>query len=261
MPWVEYDPDSRSFLLEDGVSVGALFELDPVGTEARTPEFMVQLRDAVQTALTDAIPEEEHSPWVLQVYVQDEPSLQGFMQQVQDYSQPGAEGSAFRDSFNQSMAEHLTRISAPGGLFRDNAVTGSPWRGQVRRVRAALYRRLNPSGRLPPAVEVEEALNDVAIKWMAAMATAGVRVRRGPALRRVSVDVLLVEVGSLDVLSAGPRGRCHTRSAPVHQLFHPLQNSRCSAALAAFCPLSNNSRQPECPVGGPPSGDLRVSPC
>ncbi|MBI1425716.1 MAG: TraC family protein [Gammaproteobacteria bacterium] len=23
MPWVEYDPDSRTFLLEDGVSVGA----------------------------------------------------------------------------------------------------------------------------------------------------------------------------------------------------------------------------------------------
>ena len=48
---------------------------------------------------------------MLQVYLQDEPSLQGFMQQVQDYSQPGAECSEFRDSFNQSMAEHLTRFT------------------------------------------------------------------------------------------------------------------------------------------------------
>ncbi len=56
LPWMEYNPASRTFLLEDGISVGALFELTPAGTEARTPQFMTQLRDAIQTALTDAIP-------------------------------------------------------------------------------------------------------------------------------------------------------------------------------------------------------------
>ena len=76
LPWVEYDPDSGCFLLEDGISVGALFELEAVGTEARTDKFMTELRDAIQTALNDAIPEEESAPWVLQVYVQDEPSPQ-----------------------------------------------------------------------------------------------------------------------------------------------------------------------------------------
>ena len=45
LPWVEYDPTSQSFLLEDGISVGALFELEPVGTEARTNAFMTALRD------------------------------------------------------------------------------------------------------------------------------------------------------------------------------------------------------------------------
>ena len=76
LPWMEYNPASRTFLLEDGISVGALFELIPAGTEARTPAFMTQLRDAIQTALTDAIPEEDDAPWILQVYVQDDPSLQ-----------------------------------------------------------------------------------------------------------------------------------------------------------------------------------------
>ena len=69
LPWVEYDPDSACFLLEDGISVGALFQLEPVGTEARTLKFMTELRDAIQTALNDAIAEEEDAPWVLQVYV------------------------------------------------------------------------------------------------------------------------------------------------------------------------------------------------
>jgi conjugative transfer ATPase len=73
----------------------------------------------------------------------------------------------------------MSRISRPGGLFEDAAVTGSRWRGQIRRVRAVLYRRLKPKGRLPPAIEVEAALNDVAVKWTAALATAGIRARRG----------------------------------------------------------------------------------
>ena len=90
LPWREYNPASRTFLLEDGISVGALFEITAAGTEARTPEFMAQLRDAIQTALTDAIPEEDESPWILQVYVQDEPSLQGFQKVIANYAQPSA---------------------------------------------------------------------------------------------------------------------------------------------------------------------------
>jgi len=94
LPWMEYNPANRTFLLEDGISVGALFELTPAGTEARTLTFMTQLRDAIQTALTDAIPEEDDAPWILQVYVQDEPSLQGFRKAVADYAQPSARDTA-----------------------------------------------------------------------------------------------------------------------------------------------------------------------
>jgi len=178
LPWVEYDPDSRTFLLEDGISVGALFEILPVGTEARTPQFMTQLRDAIQTALTDAIPEDDDAPWILQVYVQDEPSLQGFQKELADYAQAGAKDTAFTRHFQDMFSQHLARITRPGGLFDDTTVTGTHWRGQVRRVRAALYRRLKTKGKLPPAIEVEEAMNDVATKWVASLASAGIRVRR-----------------------------------------------------------------------------------
>ncbi|MCP3884661.1 MAG: TraC family protein, partial [Propionibacteriaceae bacterium] len=132
---MEYNPTSRTFLLEDGISVGALFELTPAGTEARTPEFMTQLRDAIQTALTDAIPEEDDSPWILQVYVQDEPSLQSFQKEVADYAQPNARDTTYTRHFQQTMSDHLAQITRPGGLFEDTAVTGTRWRGQIRRVR------------------------------------------------------------------------------------------------------------------------------
>ena len=179
LPWMEYNPANRTFLLEDGISVGALFELTPAGTEARTQKFMTQLRDAIQTALTDAIPEEDDAPWILQVYVQDEPSLQGFRKAVADYAQPSARDTAYTRHFQQTLSDHLSQITRPGGLFEDTAVTGTHWRGQVRRVRATLYRRLKPNGRPPSAVEVEESLNDVATKWVASLASAGIKARRG----------------------------------------------------------------------------------
>ena len=179
LPWAEYLPESRAFLLEDGISVGALFELEPVGTEARTPRFMAELRDAIQTALTDAIPERDGAPWILQVYVQDTPSLTAFTRAVTDYARPEARDSTFTRHFQQTLAEHLERISRPGGLFTDAAVTGTRWRGQIRRVRAVLYRRIRGRGRVPPAVEVEADLNDVATKWVAALASAGIKSRRG----------------------------------------------------------------------------------
>ena len=179
LPWVEYNPDSQSFLLEDGISLGALFELTPVGTEARTHKFMDQLRNAIQIALTDAIPEEDEAPWILQVYVQDEPSLKGFQQNVADYAQPAVRTTEYTQNFQKIFSQHLDQITRPGGLFEDTSVTGSPWRGQVRRVRAVLYRRLKPKGKLPPAIEVEEELNDVATKWIASLASGGIRARRG----------------------------------------------------------------------------------
>ncbi|NIB44053.1 conjugative transfer ATPase [Pseudomaricurvus alkylphenolicus] len=178
LPWVEYDPDSRAFLLEDGVSLGAVFEINPVGCEARTPDYMRQLRDAIQTAINETLPERDDSPWVLQVYVQDEPSLTAFDESVASYPKPAVRETTFTQRYQETLSEHLMAISRPGGLFEDKAVTGSRWQGQRRRVRAVIYQRLGHQGRTPSSIEVQEALNDVAIKWEASLATTGIGVTR-----------------------------------------------------------------------------------
>ena len=51
LPWVEYSAKTQSFLLDDGFSVGALFRISTVGAEARTEQFLVDLRDKLQTVL------------------------------------------------------------------------------------------------------------------------------------------------------------------------------------------------------------------
>ena len=181
LPWVEYDPEHRLFLLEDGISAGALFELEPVGTEARTPAFMASLRDALQTALTDAIPEEAQDPWVLQLYVQDEASLAPFAEALAEYGDARLRQAAFARHQQLVMQAHLARISAPGGLFVDQAVSGSPWRGKRRVVRATLFRRLSTQRKPPSALEIAAGLNDVAARWTAALASSGVQIRRSDA--------------------------------------------------------------------------------
>ena len=186
LPWVEYIPQSRAFLLEDGVSLGALFEVQALGCEARTPAFMTQLRDALQTAINETFPERDDAPWVLQIYVQDEPSLAQFDALLASYPSPKVRASDYSQHYQALMSRHLQAISQAGGLFDDSAVTGSRWQGQQRRIRVALYRRLAQHAKTPPAIEVEEALNDVATKWIASLASAGISAQRasGRALYR-----------------------------------------------------------------------------
>ena len=125
LPWMEYIPESKAFLLEDGLSMGALFEITPVGCEARTPVFMSQLRDAIQIAINESIPERDDAPWVLQVYVQDEPRLHRFNALLEHYPSPAVRESVYSQHYQSVMSKHLQAISRPGGLFDDTTVTGS----------------------------------------------------------------------------------------------------------------------------------------
>jgi hypothetical protein len=179
LPWMEYLPGTKCFLLEDGVSVGALFELTPVGVEARTPEYLQTVYNGLQSALADAVPEDDASPWIVQVYVQDEPSLRRYLRRIEDYAQPQARETEFTRAYLALYGEHLARIARPGGLFEDTAVTGERWQGKYRRVRLVLYRRVPPS-RTPnyrdPAPE--EAIGEIGARLETALASAGVRLRR-----------------------------------------------------------------------------------
>jgi hypothetical protein len=48
LPWVEYLDTEQCFLLDDNRSVGAVFELLPIGTEGREPDWLMAARDALE---------------------------------------------------------------------------------------------------------------------------------------------------------------------------------------------------------------------
>lgn len=72
LPWVEYLEEEQCFLLDDNRSVGAVFELQPIGTEGREPEWLTAARDALEDALQDSFDEFDQAPWVVQFFCQDD---------------------------------------------------------------------------------------------------------------------------------------------------------------------------------------------
>lgn len=140
LPWVEYLDAEQCFLLDDNRSVGALFELTPIGTEGREPDWLMTARDAVEDALQDSFDELEASPWVVQFFCQDDGDFSPHLNRLTAYIQDRARGSALTEAYLELTRRHLKAVAKPDGLFDDKVVTHLPWRGNNRRVRLVLYR-------------------------------------------------------------------------------------------------------------------------
>lgn len=173
LPWREYCPETKSFLLEDGKSVGAIWEVEPINTEGRTDDYKYEIANDLLGIVSDAIPEVAPMPWVLQVYVSDEADLRFMAERIRAYSEGPAARSTFSAEYARRMEAHLKAISREGGYFDDTTVTDGPWRGKQRRIRIALFRRLGrqkPFGGMTPDEELAEA----AASLEQAFKTAGV---------------------------------------------------------------------------------------
>ena len=176
LPWVAFQSDSQTLLLEDGRSVAAVYDIRPVGTEGCSAQRLTEIRDIVQDALQDSLDERELHPWVVQFYCQNEDDLSDYQQRLREYVTPAARESAFTEAWLAQMSAHLAGITRPGGVFVDEVVTRTPWRGQRRRTRMVIYRQNSVAvrGEATP----EQALNDVCERLVSALAGAGLAACR-----------------------------------------------------------------------------------
>ncbi|WP_201482342.1 conjugative transfer ATPase, partial [Escherichia coli] len=176
LPWVEYLDEEQCLLLDDGVSVGAVYEVTPAATEGRTAERLEQIRDTVEDALQDSFDEYDTHPWVVQFFCQDENDVDAYLDHLRGYVKPHAQRTAFTEAWLGEMERHLRGIARPEGLFTDTLVTGQPWRGQQRRTRMVVYRRIgkNSHDPMPPVA----MLNQVCERVVGALGGAGVRCTR-----------------------------------------------------------------------------------
>ena len=187
LPWMECD-ENGIFLLEDGISRGIMVELEPIPTEASSEAYLAERMKEVQSAIS-ALPEYDEAEWVLQFFVIDDLALDGLRDQLAAYvldanaADPSRGRSILESTYTQGFLKevdaHLATISASKGFFIDEAVSGTPWRGQIRRVRMALYRRYPPgfdvgAEAFSPAELVQQTADGV----LAGLREAGVRARR-----------------------------------------------------------------------------------
>lgn len=185
LPWTGFNPDDQVFVLRDGESLGLLFELTPVPTEAQPDQYLADRAHKIKEAL-QAIPESDTRPWVLQFFLSDDRNIDGLKADFERYIEEvhAAEpqrgqavlASAYTQAFMAELHAHLDNISRPEGLFTDTQVTGQVWRGQVRRVRCSIYKRFARLD-LEPAPALDQ-MEQVAITLMATLGEAGIGARR-----------------------------------------------------------------------------------
>ena len=163
LPWAEFLDREQCILLDDVVSVGAVFDITPVATEGRTDDRLEQMRDTVEDALQDSFDEHDENPWVVQFFCQDENNVDAYLDRLRGYIKPHAQGSQLSESWLKETERHLRGIARPEGLFKDKLITDQPWRGQQRRTRMVVYRWIGKSNHdpMPPIAMLNQTCERV----------------------------------------------------------------------------------------------------
>ncbi|MEW8048430.1 MAG: conjugative transfer ATPase [Candidatus Thiodiazotropha sp.] len=182
LPFKDFNHEDGVFHFEDGVSVGAVFELTAIDIEGRPIQVVKRIEEGIQKAL-QSLPGHHDSPWILQSYLEDEP-LHDLLDKIRDYATPEARESRHFEKWIEILEEHIQHMSQPGGMFFDNG-SQFHWNGQYRRVRFVLYRRskknewLTRSGKpIPGRGTPADELNEVATSFLGQLQQAGVQIRR-----------------------------------------------------------------------------------
>lgn len=143
LPWVDYSEDSKTFLMNDGISNAACLEVRQVNIEGSSAEFIEKVRKAFVLAIA-SIPEvHDDSPWIVQFYLMDEP-IESLVQDMQKYAKESVRESAYSKQWFQLLDQHVRQLSRERGLFEDE-VAGIRWRGLTRRARIVIYRHTKKS--------------------------------------------------------------------------------------------------------------------
>lgn len=136
------DGDGDYLLLKDLNSIGVGFELDPIVADGRSDHFMQDALDKVIGILREAIPSDAISPWMMQITMQDEASMDTFKRDIENYPLDAIKQSAFTQEWIKILKEHMDDVADPSGLFEDTMVSGGIWFARWRKVRVYIWRKL-----------------------------------------------------------------------------------------------------------------------
>lgn len=193
LPWLGIVGNDDAVLLEDAYSVAAVIDIKPISTEARSMEYFIARRNALQRAITASFPGHKSTPWVIQTFAfPDKAEFLTLPEHLRRYAKQRqarheSADHPYTDWFiDKIFAPHIEDMSAPQGLFMDDSSGNDlPWGGNQRKVYMVVYRRLTRGTALKKRRTPESELDTVVRKFLLNLNGAGVRASRlkGEAIR------------------------------------------------------------------------------
>ncbi|MBP9726889.1 MAG: conjugative transfer ATPase [Gammaproteobacteria bacterium] len=173
----EWSESEKCFLLQDGRSVARVFEVRDVATDSRPQEMINEFHEKITQALSQIIPLEKENPWVLQIFVQEEATLDPLMQRLKNYVPESQKDDSLTQDYLAMMQDHLSYLAQKEGIFKD-PLSGVAFRGKTKRIRLVLYRRFSLTKKgAPKPAENLLALNRVSEQLISRLQTLGLLVR------------------------------------------------------------------------------------
>ncbi|VEG92553.1 conjugative transfer ATPase [Legionella spiritensis] len=140
----DFDEEHNIFLFADGKSLGSGFELSDIPAEAAAPEYLQAIFNKVRDTFASVVPLHQADPWVMQMFVQDDYSLEPVIEHIKNHVDEKLINSPMTQDYLQRLQDLFKKMSRPHGLFVDPK-TGQSYRGRRRRIRILFYRLLNES--------------------------------------------------------------------------------------------------------------------
>lgn len=175
LPWFEYLDDSKHFLLSDGVSRMAAFEIKPLPSEGRSQGHLDEALNGIAQILSSTMPEQNLDPWVMQIHYSTESDYGPYMDKLRAHVRPEARGTKYTEHYLERMNKHMGEVHRAGGYFHDEVVTDAPWAAKVVKVRILVYRRYF---RTKPKEDTSIELDDVVSKLESNLQGAGIKYKQ-----------------------------------------------------------------------------------
>ena len=140
MGLVDWNDEHHMGLLSDGISLVRFLELRDISAETMEKEELIELYEKLQKMLSTIVPLEDVNPWVVSIYCQDDLTLNGLKNRLNQYIDPKVRDKKVTQKFIEVMDDHFRLLSQEEGLFTDK-ISGLAFRGRSRRLRLVLYRK------------------------------------------------------------------------------------------------------------------------
>ncbi|MET1256952.1 conjugative transfer ATPase [Aliikangiella maris] len=176
LPWVDYEPKSKLWLLEDGHSVCTMIDIQPKACEARPEQYLKEIDDSINTCIS-AIPQTD-PPFIVQFFVYNEESLRELRTRIYNHIPKEHRDTVLTQDFINKFSEHLDLVSKNTGVFHDSDITDSLWFAKTYNVKACIYRKLDSLEELEEGVSATDELLEVSETLIKSLNGIGVKSKR-----------------------------------------------------------------------------------